>query len=222
LATLALSDAGVSVHGATSSPPRPLLGTSHSIDENNTDPATLRSLSQPAHTIDSGYGAISMIPKHIVERPAAPLSYLSDFVHKDSSVTSRRRADVAVDINEPYTENPIVSERDSLLSRTEQQEIHNSISRSVRFTDLEARGKDSSTGDRWSKGPLSWPGQGRKQVIWQLRDHWKPSWKTLFEKGLVQPAGYLPAVMLGLLLNILDGLSYGKLKFSLFMYVTEN
>ena len=33
--------------------------------------------------------------------------------------------------------------------------------------------------------------------------------KGLWEHGCVQPASYIPAVLLGLLLNILDALSYG-------------
>lgn len=36
--------------------------------------------------------------------------------------------------------------------------------------------------------------------------------KDIWEKGIVQTASYLPAVFLGLLLNILDGLSYGMNK----------
>jgi SulP family sulfate permease len=37
---------------------------------------------------------------------------------------------------------------------------------------------------------------------WNRRDIW--------QHGVVEPVGYLPAVLLGLLLNVLDGLSYGE------------
>jgi SulP family sulfate permease len=43
------------------------------------------------------------------------------------------------------------------------------------------------------------------------------SWdcKAIWRVGIRQPAGYVPAVILGLLLNILDGLSYGMILFPL-------
>jgi SulP family sulfate permease len=57
---------------------------------------------------------------------------------------------------------------------------------------------------------ISWPTEkGLNAVksilhrkVWSTRDIW--------QLGVVEPAGYIPAVLLGLLLNILDGLSYGK------------
>ena len=39
--------------------------------------------------------------------------------------------------------------------------------------------------------------------------------KAIWREGVVRPAGYLPAVVLGLLLNILDALSYGMILFPL-------
>jgi SulP family sulfate permease len=33
--------------------------------------------------------------------------------------------------------------------------------------------------------------------------------KAIWQNAVVEPVGYLPAVILGLLLNILDALSYG-------------
>jgi SulP family sulfate permease len=37
---------------------------------------------------------------------------------------------------------------------------------------------------------------------------WHP--KTVWREAIVKPIGYIPAVILGLLLNVLDALSYGQ------------
>ena len=42
-----------------------------------------------------------------------------------------------------------------------------------------------------------------KPKTWDVRVIWK--------RGIIEPAGYIPAVTLGLLLNILDALSYGTI-----------
>jgi len=58
---------------------------------------------------------------------------------------------------------------------------------------------------------ISWP---RTKGILALRIIVNPkSWdrKVIWQKAVVEPVGYLPAVILGCLLNILDALSYGKL-----------
>ncbi|CCX32397.1 Similar to Uncharacterized protein C24H6.11c; acc. no. Q09764 [Pyronema omphalodes CBS 100304] len=59
-----------------------------------------------------------------------------------------------------------------------------------------------------------WPKNGVGAIL-KLYD--KPKWSSrdIWEKGIVQPVQYLPAVFLGLLLNILDGLSYGMILFPL-------
>jgi SulP family sulfate permease len=49
---------------------------------------------------------------------------------------------------------------------------------------------------------------------------WNP--RTVWEKGIVHPASLLPAVFLGLLLNILDALSYGTILFPLGQVVFED
>lgn len=38
------------------------------------------------------------------------------------------------------------------------------------------------------------------------------NWQAIWRYGFCQPLGYVPAVILGLLLNILDALSYGKIR----------
>lgn len=57
---------------------------------------------------------------------------------------------------------------------------------------------------------LSWPQQEGLSAFHVLTD--KEIWtkKNIWEKGVKEPVSFLPAVLLGLLLNVLDGLSYGK------------
>ncbi|KAL1954356.1 hypothetical protein VTO42DRAFT_1383 [Malbranchea cinnamomea] len=55
----------------------------------------------------------------------------------------------------------------------------------------------------------------KKQFSWRNLN--PKSWdrRTIWQKGIVHPISYLPAVLLGLLLNILDALSYGIILFPL-------
>lgn len=76
--------------------------------------------------------------------------------------------------------------------------------------DIESQGNFRSVPRTGIKKAISWPKEkglsAMKNAIhnkaWNKKDVW--------EKGVVQTASYLPAVFLGLLLNILDGLSYGR------------
>lgn len=58
--------------------------------------------------------------------------------------------------------------------------------------------------------------RSRIRHVWRLVSHPK-SWdrRTVWRQGVVYPASLLPAVFLGLLLNILDALSYGMILFPL-------
>ncbi|EEP80988.1 conserved hypothetical protein [Uncinocarpus reesii 1704] len=56
----------------------------------------------------------------------------------------------------------------------------------------------------------------KPQIPWKtLCNPRKWNRRTIFQKGIVYPASLLPAVLLGLLLNILDALSYGMILFPL-------
>ncbi|KAI9677268.1 MAG: hypothetical protein M1829_002610 [Trizodia sp. TS-e1964] len=86
-----------------------------------------------------------------------------------------------------------------------------------------ADGNDDLEGQRprrrrtWSKirQAATWP---REHGIAAARIAFNPKcWdrKALWKQGVVQPVGYIPSVVLGLLLNILDALSYGMILFPL-------
>lgn len=71
-----------------------------------------------------------------------------------------------------------------------------------------------------SKGfePHAFPDDGKyfkKPFDWNVLNPKTWDRQTVWEKGIVHPAASLPAVFLGLLLNILDALSYGMILFPL-------
>ncbi|KAL8698670.1 MAG: hypothetical protein Q9201_006443 [Fulgogasparrea decipioides] len=76
------------------------------------------------------------------------------------------------------------------------------------------------------KGGDSTPKRGCEGLFTTIINHSNPatvgffypnSWdrRTILEKGLLRPASFIPPVVLGLLLNILDALSYGMILFPL-------
>lgn len=76
--------------------------------------------------------------------------------------------------------------------------------------DLESQNSHQRTAVLWVREALSWP---KEHAFVGLRRVTNPkTWdkKSIWEQGVLQPARYVPAVILGLLLNILDALSYGK------------
>lgn len=82
---------------------------------------------------------------------------------------------------------------------------------STRTHDLESQNRHSRTAVSKVRKALTWR---KEHAFAGLRRITRPkTWdtKSIWKHGLLQPAIYLPAVILGLLLNILDALSYGTL-----------
>lgn len=74
--------------------------------------------------------------------------------------------------------------------------------------------KPKPQGDKgWLPTKLRWKGGVDRCMTFINPRTWNR--RTIFEKGVVEPARLLPAVFLGLLLNILDALSYGMILFPL-------
>lgn len=71
------------------------------------------------------------------------------------------------------------------------------------------------------KKAITWPKEKGLNAV--KNAFYSKTWnkKDIWEKGVVQTASYLPAVFLGLLLNILDGLSYGINEQILLYYVDK-
>lgn len=105
---------------------------------------------------------------------------------------------------------PGPSERDSLLPKrraSSSRRDYNAIHGEDIEDDIEAQGRSHSVIPKISVAQvLIWPkakvGAVFKNESWNSRMVW--------EKAVKEPVGYIPAVALGLLLNLLDGLSYGQ------------
>lgn len=62
---------------------------------------------------------------------------------------------------------------------------------------------------------LAWPGTGGAHFVKVLVNPKQWDRRAIYQKTVMDPLGYLPAVMLGCLLNVLDALSYGIILFPL-------
>jgi len=59
-------------------------------------------------------------------------------------------------------------------------------------------------------GAGKWLGGDGRHVLRRLSPRRRMTLRDVWKRGVVQPLRLLPSVLLGLLLNVLDGLSYGK------------
>lgn len=118
-----------------------------------------------------------------------------------------------------HGERPLLNERVSLLSKGQQSDsCHTGYNTMNGYhhdsnPDVESQNEDgnSAVPKLTITQALTWP----KTQTLSLAKTFFPhdgvhiNKKDLFRNIIVKPAGYLPAVVLGLLLNVLDGLSYG-------------
>ncbi|KAI9758153.1 MAG: hypothetical protein M4579_003186 [Chaenotheca gracillima] len=83
--------------------------------------------------------------------------------------------------------------------------------------DNDLEGQDEGRRGRWAAVSSSVSRRKEKGVALARTVLSPKSWdrRVIWKQGLVRPLGYLPAVVLGLLLNILDALSYGMILFPL-------
>lgn len=183
LATIALVDAGACNSPRVPLAARPLLDDSDVSALRLGDRQILAGRST-AHARDLYEPAGSYM------RP--PTSQLTHLLRKD-------QGSGAANVHEADS----LTERDPLLPKqyATGAELHNGGQEETR-EDLESQGWQNSlraggSALPWAKdsGRLRWP---------------KLSAREVWVKGVVEPATFLPAVLLGLLLNVLDGLSYGR------------
>lgn len=101
------------------------------------------------------------------------------------------------------------SERTPLIRKRPASESVHSVP-STRIHDLESQKSHRRRAFSTVRKALTWPKEHALVVVRRATN--PKSWdkKSIWEQGVLQPARYLPAVILGLLLNILDALSYGK------------
>ncbi|KAI9839937.1 MAG: hypothetical protein M1819_000129 [Sarea resinae] len=108
-------------------------------------------------------------------------------------------------------ETPRASESTPLLSKRrslDPQSMHDSSEE----RDLE--GQTISRRLPWRKC-FSWPAERGRAFVRAATNPKSWNRKVIWRQGVIQPARYVPAVVLGLLLNILDALSYGMILFPL-------
>ena len=101
------------------------------------------------------------------------------------------------------------SERTPLIQKGPASESVRSLP-STRMRDLESQKSPRRRAFSTVRKALTRPKEHALVVVRRATN--PKSWdkKSIWEHGVLQPARYLPAVILGLLLNILDALSYGK------------
>lgn len=145
--------------------------------------------------------------------PSSASSALTDMIRQpDAEPQDDGKANLE---NEPFPPLPTIldesepqdSERTSLLSKTRSK----SPRRYGSVQDVESQGHPSGR-------PPHFLSQGFQRVAQYSRTIASPkSWdrRAIWREGVVYPISLLPAVLLGLLLNILDALSYGMILFPL-------
>ena len=229
LANIALSDVGVSVHIGT--PPPPLRGggtSSTSIRHLDGDALDIPPLPPPTSRLSSGrpFPSATKSTGHVWNwepagrtAPDGPAygfnggsSYLTHLFRKDQVQTPTIVE--AAGSGEPT---PAAEERDHLLpkhshygsvqgalqpGRDDDDDSHDE------GNDIEAQVQPKSDLRRPASAALT---RLRRRWTWKLYDdREKITKRDVWEKGVVGPVKHLPAVFLGLLLNVLDGLSYGE------------
>ncbi|KAA8897851.1 sulfate transporter family-domain-containing protein [Sphaerosporella brunnea] len=137
-------------------------------------------------------------------------SYLTHLIRKDQLQTPPPSVATS-DVEEETLSGP-ATERDPLLPKY-QDELHRRANvDEIPHDDLESQGQRHAMFQRGGgaiKEALRWPRDRAMRAIKGLRA------RDILRKAVVEPAKYLPSVLLGLLLNVLDGLSYGMILFPL-------
>lgn len=223
LATYALSEAANSYQSRFSPA---IIGTSHSNGADG-DPPHL-SLPAPLLILANADSQHDFEPITEVSEPASPALQLGGQISHTSYLTHLLRAsppqtpqdDMRVENRHYNVERTHLNERSSLLSKGQQSaHYHNG------YSSLTGHNHDSDS-DIESQNEnivlnipkvtihrvLAWPKTRTLGLAKSVLPHegGRLNKKELWENIVVKPVGYVPAVVLGLLLNVLDGLSYGS------------
>lgn len=223
LASYALSDAG-SIHGEGSSPLHHPLSEAESIasmdsyfGQTSEDgaatprpplrPDVIEEVSEPASP-----DVEPSTPRHSPGTSVIAEMLRNSPPKKDGKTAGERqhgdRSRPRIAVAESDDEVPVsVNERTSLLPKDANRHRHQSNGNGV--SDVE--GQQPMRRRPWitRKRIVTWPKERGLALARTATNPktWNP--KTLWREGVVKPVGYVPSVVLGLLLNILDALSYG-------------
>jgi len=109
-----------------------------------------------------------------------------------------------------------VTEGDSLLPKNygsgDEHAFYGAVEPAGSEDDLESQHRRRESLFRRSSisGACKWLGADGPHVVRRLLPKRRVTARDVWKQGVVQPVSLLPPVLLGLLLNVLDGLSYGK------------
>lgn len=190
LANFALSDYGTT-------PPRVLLYSSE-VDSDNDDHFQAASSSHQASDIQNN----DSMPTGEGRRGAIS-SYLTHLFCKhplDSKTSEDAHQPPIAAV--PYEHDPLLPKYHTpnyLQGEHVNSVVHNSETR-----------RDPEGNRSWILSAMASWLSCQKNSSWNFRNIRNLNPGDVWNCGIVEPAKYLPAVMLGLLLNVLDGLSYGK------------
>ncbi|KAI5808867.1 sulfate transporter family-domain-containing protein [Peziza echinospora] len=145
--------------------------------------------------------------------PSSPDTLPRPFASRASHLTHLLRTspplittDIVEDIGSvPHDDGrPVLGERTSLLHKSHQkQPINEGYNTITRYNDDAEAESQIEEHNIYAMAHKLF----QKRLSWTRRDVW--------DNVIVKPVGYVPAVILGLLLNVLDGLSYGMILFPL-------
>jgi SulP family sulfate permease len=186
---------------------RPSTETSHpEAIEELSEPVSPEESSEPAQSRSPGTSALTQMLR---SSPPDDITYELNGSRTQGTVTeaSLKPPSVAIDdsMSEDTEHTPLIQKHPSVGS-------HRISTYDGAHVDIE--GATSSGESRWDQ-----LGRKFKQSIHSLHTFQRvifhpKSWdrKAIWKNGFVEPASLLPAVFLGLLLNILDALSYGMFR----------
>jgi SulP family sulfate permease len=184
---------------------------------------------------DAGAGALPAVPNGDqdvsplrISRPATrprepsvsdhhPSSYLTHLLRKDHQLQTPPPSEAPSEAGEDHTfllpRSGVATERDPLLPKYDDEARGRERGLETVNRDLESQG--ARRRGLFRRGAIN---EAKEKGIRAIKGlHARDVWR----KGVVEPARYLPAVLLGLLLNVLDGLSYGEFAFFPRMYEDE-
>lgn len=146
----------------------------------------------------------SLLTQMLRRSPSSERGNPTDSPSRDDR--EHERLDYMGQLGEPLWEGVLssVNERTSLLAKKHDQKLRRLAKSGAQ--DLESQRISSSSGWIGTRLMSLWPNKARWNY---LHSRISPKHWTVRRRDIIRPVTYVPAVILGLLLNILDALSYG-------------
>jgi len=174
-------------------------------DHDSTYPAVIHEVSEPASP-----------ESHPSSRPSTKASMLTEMIRNSScAVGDEDRGDtISTNVNSSYQP---VEVRPGIISQQPHEgtallrRISSGKTPTSKFCrDIESLGRTHNSRFQKVRQAFTWSKDQTKGVVRTLGSPKTWDKRIIWQNTVVKPAGYVPAILLGLLLNILDALSYGK------------